>query len=192
MRDFKFRLLSEFLVKINPEKILEKRKYFPVNLVDGISRLFFICLSTADPEKSACQQNDYNFIHLRGLIMCGIIGSFPAADANGLAWHSPDPTPGGRSITAGKYPLGQLGHTRLAILDVAQGQKPMSDGNLTIVFNGEIYNYQSLKTKYRKNRYTQRYACCLKLYQYLGLTAFNGWTHVCFRHSRWPPAISGA
>ncbi|MGE5204092.1 MAG: asparagine synthase (glutamine-hydrolyzing) [Chlamydiota bacterium] len=40
-----------------------------------------------------------------------------------------------------------LGHTRLAILDIAGGTQPMStpDGALVIVFNGEIYNFRELR-----------------------------------------------
>ncbi len=43
-----------------------------------------------------------------------------------------------------------LGHARLSIIDLsAAGHQPMSsaDGNLTIVFNGEIYNYQELRAE---------------------------------------------
>lgn len=40
-----------------------------------------------------------------------------------------------------------LGHARLAVIDLVDGQQPMStpDGRYTIVFNGEIYNYQELR-----------------------------------------------
>lgn len=40
-----------------------------------------------------------------------------------------------------------LGHRRLSIIDLRHGRQPMgsSDGNLSIVFNGEIYNYRALK-----------------------------------------------
>lgn len=40
---------------------------------------------------------------------------------------------------------GALGHTRLAILDVAGGQQPMRHGQLWIAYNGEIYNHRCLR-----------------------------------------------
>ena len=40
-----------------------------------------------------------------------------------------------------------LGHRRLSIIDLSNGNQPMysTDNNLVVVFNGEIYNYQDLK-----------------------------------------------
>lgn len=40
-----------------------------------------------------------------------------------------------------------LGHTRLSIVDIAQGAQPMisADGQYALTFNGEIYNYESLR-----------------------------------------------
>ncbi len=40
-----------------------------------------------------------------------------------------------------------LGHRRLSIIDLASGQQPLSneDGSIWVVFNGEIYNFQTIK-----------------------------------------------
>ena len=42
-----------------------------------------------------------------------------------------------------------LGHRRLSIIDVAGSAQPLGneDGSIQIVFNGEIYNYQDLRTQ---------------------------------------------
>jgi asparagine synthase (glutamine-hydrolysing) len=89
--------------------------------------------------------------------MCGIAGSFAYAEAappvdraelervsEAMARRGPDgkgfwSTPDGRVAFA---------HRRLAIIDLKEtGNQPMStaDGRLTIVFNGEIYNYRELR-----------------------------------------------
>lgn len=45
-----------------------------------------------------------------------------------------------------------LGMRRLSIIDLEGGHQPIhsADGNLTIVFNGEIYNYKELKKELEK------------------------------------------
>ena len=48
-----------------------------------------------------------------------------------------------------------LGHRRLSIIDLANGKQPMKsdDGNLIIVFNGEIYNYLELREDLKQKFY---------------------------------------
>ena len=45
-----------------------------------------------------------------------------------------------------------FGHRRLSIIDLNSGDQPMLnlDETITIVFNGEIYNYKELKKQLRK------------------------------------------
>jgi asparagine synthase (glutamine-hydrolysing) len=92
--------------------------------------------------------------------MCGICGILPAApwpaDAvpllarqrralqamnARLAHRGPDDA--GELIT----PHGALAMRRLAIIDLATGHQPLSneDGTVWLVFNGELYNYRSLR-----------------------------------------------
>jgi asparagine synthase (glutamine-hydrolysing) len=49
-----------------------------------------------------------------------------------------------------------LGFRRLSIIDLSEGSQPMynEDGSLVIVFNGEIYNYQSIREKLIENGHT--------------------------------------
>jgi asparagine synthase (glutamine-hydrolysing) len=84
--------------------------------------------------------------------MCGITGIFDSrgrADIDRAvlarmndAQHHRGPDEGSLHIEPG---VG-LGHRRLSIIDVATGQQPLfnEDGSVVVVFNGEIYNFQSL------------------------------------------------
>ena len=40
-----------------------------------------------------------------------------------------------------------LGHRRLSIIDVAGSPQPMSDGQLTVTYNGEIYNFAEVRAE---------------------------------------------
>ncbi len=71
-----------------------------------------------------------------------------------------------------------LGHRRLAIIDLASGQQPMSicEGAISIVFNGEIYNYRDLRKgleqrhQFKTNSDTE---VLLRLYEEMGESCFG-------------------
>jgi asparagine synthase (glutamine-hydrolysing) len=89
--------------------------------------------------------------------MCGISGYFSQSNQESnldqslisIAHRGPD-SKGKRSWDLdGRLYVG-LGHVRLSILDLSSsGHQPMVsyDGNLTMVFNGEIYNHQELRKR---------------------------------------------
>lgn len=89
--------------------------------------------------------------------MCGISGFFSDAPVvreadepvllrmqEALRHRGPD----GNGIAFVKHAA--FAHNRLAIIDPAAGVQPLSDasGAVTIVFNGEIYNYRELRSRY--------------------------------------------
>lgn len=96
--------------------------------------------------------------------MCGIAGIFdptnPPTEAdlegmnNCLTHRGPD--------ADGIYHDGPVGlaHRRLAIIDPESGDQPVFNetGDVVVVFNGEIYNYQSLRSELRDegHRFTTR------------------------------------
>jgi len=49
-----------------------------------------------------------------------------------------------------------FGHRRLSIIDIHDGNQPMSttDGNLVVIFNGEIYNHIELRNTLEQNGHT--------------------------------------
>ena len=85
--------------------------------------------------------------------MCGIAGLVSGragqpVDAaaldrmtDALAHRGPD----GRGVWTA--PGVGLGHRRLAVIDVAGSPQPITAGALTMVFNGEIYNFAALRTE---------------------------------------------
>jgi asparagine synthase (glutamine-hydrolysing) len=84
--------------------------------------------------------------------MCGITGVFDTTGQRDInravlermnqAQFHRGPDEGGLHLEPG---VG-LGHRRLSIIDLATGQQPLfnEDGTVSVVFNGEIYNYQEL------------------------------------------------
>src|SRR5581483_8761414 len=84
--------------------------------------------------------------------MCGIVGIMDLRAKREISrellarlnetQHHRGPDAGGLHLEPG---VG-LGHRRLSIIDLATGQQPLynEDGSVVVVYNGEIYNFQSL------------------------------------------------
>jgi asparagine synthase (glutamine-hydrolysing) len=99
--------------------------------------------------------------------MCGICGQFGFADqepiypdilrrmATSITHRGPDDD--------GFYFTGSLGlgFRRLSIIDLAAGHQPMSDseGKVWVVFNGEIYNFQELRSELQSRGHRFRTNC---------------------------------
>lgn len=87
--------------------------------------------------------------------MCGVAGFVGSGDEGdlrrmlaALEHRGPDAEGFHADPDLGVY----LGHRRLSILDLAAGQQPMRtrDGQIAIVFNGEIYNHRELRAELEK------------------------------------------
>jgi asparagine synthase (glutamine-hydrolysing) len=109
--------------------------------------------------------------------MCGITGfvgsalARSAADARlarmcgAIVHRGPDDE--GRFVAPGVA----LGMRRLSIIDVAGGHQPISneDGQVTVVFNGEIYNHRQLRSRLIARGHTLRTSsdteCLVHLYE---------------------------
>src|SRR4029077_4895324 len=87
--------------------------------------------------------------------MCGIAGALAFRDrvrpdrarvcamAGLMAHRGPD----GEGFWADPAGRAALAHRRLSIIDIAGGRQPLcsDDGQIALVFNGEIYNYRELR-----------------------------------------------
>ena len=86
--------------------------------------------------------------------MCGIAGSYQQADGQKLvdvmteriAHRGPDAS-GFWSHEDDRVSV-QLGHRRLSIIDLsAAADQPLSKNGLTLIYNGELYNYKELRAE---------------------------------------------
>lgn len=121
--------------------------------------------------------------------MCGIVGIYnrererPCPEERLIAmrdlqiYRGPD--------DAGQYLDGNLGlgHRRLSIIDLGSGHQPMqtADGDLCVVFNGEIYNYKALRAEleargcvFRTHSDTEVLLHLYREYGEQGVTRLNG------------------
>ena len=122
--------------------------------------------------------------------MCGILGAIGKFDKHvfetaldRLAHRGPD----GFGVWEDVGSNILFGHRRLSILELSDlGKQPMTDGDLTVIFNGEIYNYREVKKvletdghRFHSNSDTE---VILKAYRQWGhrcLEKFNGmWAFV--------------
>lgn len=72
-----------------------------------------------------------------------------------------------------------LAHRRLSVIDLSErGHQPMlyDDGRLSIVFNGEIYNYREIRTELEKEGYLFKSDCDTEVILY----AYDKWKEECF------------
>lgn len=94
--------------------------------------------------------------------MCGIVGfTMPGQDpaaakqiVQGMADLIRHRGPDGEGCYADG--TAALGHRRLSVIDLAGGGQPMlnEDGTLVVVFNGEIYNYKTLRARLQQRGHT--------------------------------------
>lgn len=112
--------------------------------------------------------------------MCGIAG-YTGDDIQGLLDHMIKDIRFRGPDASGRYEQDSvhLGHTRLSILDIEGGQQPMisNDGNIVVVYNGEIYNYDALRDELEALGHTFRTTCDTELlpigYSQFGVNFFS-------------------
>jgi len=104
--------------------------------------------------------------------MCGIAGAYQGNShqaVNKMVMQLKHRGPDGDGVMP--TTKATLGHTRLAIVDVAGGHQPLQDGDAWIAFNGEIYNYMELRSKHLKDQQFSTRSdteTVLRLYQRFG------------------------
>lgn len=113
--------------------------------------------------------------------MCGIAGIYSQKNISNrdsiiskmidkISYRGPD----GRGFYINKSIA--LGHSRLSILDLSSaGNQPMTFKNLTIILNGEIYNFEEIKKILEGNGYDFESDCDTEVL----LKAYHLWGDVC-------------
>jgi len=121
--------------------------------------------------------------------MCGITGfidyhknsdrSLLDRMRDAITYRGPD-SAGSAFFETKRFSLG-LGHRRLSILDLSElGNQPMSHENLTIVHNGEVYNFEAIKEELVVLGYTFRSHTDTEVI----LKAFHAWGVTCVEKFR--------
>ncbi len=120
--------------------------------------------------------------------MCGVAGIFDLGgkrefsrelieSMNERQFHR-GPDEGGLHLEPGVA----LAHRRLSIIDLSSGQQPMfsGDGNLCLVYNGEIYNFIDLASQLKAKGYEFRTRCDTEVILY----AWQEWGEACVERFR--------
>ncbi len=78
----------------------------------------------------------------KGCVIIDTKGTLPP-----LQFENPETANMGSQLANGVYSMG-MAHRRLSIIDLNTGDQPMrnEDGNLWIVYNGEIYNFREIRS----------------------------------------------
>jgi asparagine synthase (glutamine-hydrolysing) len=85
--------------------------------------------------------------------MCGIAGAYQQVDGSNsvetmsrvIAHRGPDDR--GLFSFADERVDVHLAHRRLSIIDLSGGHQPLSKGDLTLCYNGELYNYREIRAE---------------------------------------------
>lgn len=119
--------------------------------------------------------------------MCGIVGWYSPSEKtidpsllnrmNDSQTHR-GPDESGTFIQPG---IG-LGHRRLSIIDLSSGQQPLfnEDKSVVVVYNGEIYNYQSLAEELKQLGHSFRTHCDTEVIVH----AWEQWGEACVKRFR--------
>ena len=120
--------------------------------------------------------------------MCGIVGIFDRTGErpidrdllnrmNETQFHR-GPDEGGLYTEPG---LG-FGHRRLSIIDLSAGQQPMqsADGNVVLVYNGEVYNFHDLRKELEGLGHVFKTTCDTEVV----LAAWQAWGEACVQRLR--------
>ena len=122
--------------------------------------------------------------------MCGIAGVFDVSGCpvdrlearlrrmNAVQRHR---GPDGEGVWTSPSGCAGLGHVRLSVIDPEGGAQPMVDeeAGLTIVFNGEIYNFRELRSQL-----ATRHAFSTRSDTEVILNAYRKWGAACVEHLR--------
>ncbi len=122
--------------------------------------------------------------------MCGIAGVFDVSGCpvdrlearlrrmNAVQRHR---GPDGEGVWTSPSGCAGLGHVRLSVIDPEGGAQPMVDeeAGLTIVFNGEIYNFRELRAQL-----ATRHAFSTRSDTEVILNAYRKWGAACVEHLR--------